>query len=85
MRELTNIPPGVQLKNMLERAYKWARTQREVADSMSMAWSPFVSGWRRMLNAYKRDRSMPNPFELPSIGKFGYLSICDYELNILAR
>ena len=53
------------MKNMLERAFKWAGVQREVANSMTATWSEFVPEWSKMLHAYKKDNSMPNPFEEP--------------------
>lgn len=54
---------------MLERALKWAKTQREAADLMSTTWIALVPGWKRMLDAYKKDISMPNPFKEPDPGK----------------
>ena len=59
---------GLQLKSMLERAFKWARIQREVANSMSITWCAFVPEWMRMLRAYKLDKKKPNPFEEPDPG-----------------
>jgi hypothetical protein len=46
---------------MLKRAYKWAKIQREVADSMTVTWTEFVPEWKKMLQKYKQHRSMPNP------------------------
>ena len=60
---------GSQLMYMLEKARKWAKTQRRVADSMTATWSDFVPSWRGMLLAYKEDESKPNPFEEPDPGK----------------
>lgn len=54
---------------MLERAFKWAGIQREAAELMTKTWIEFVPGWRRMLVAYKKDSSMPNPFTVPDPGK----------------
>ena len=54
---------------MLERAYKWAKKQREAAELMTDAWITLVPGWKRMLDAYKKDMSMPNPFKEPDPGK----------------
>lgn len=65
----TYLPVGPQLKKMLERAWKGAKIQREVADSMTVTWSEFVPGWRKILAAYKKDSSNPNPFEEPDTGK----------------
>jgi hypothetical protein len=61
----TDVHPGTQLKAMLNRACEWAKTQREAADSMSIAWSQSVPAWRKMLLEFKEDRSNPNPFENP--------------------
>lgn len=69
MGRFTHSPAGPQLKNMLERAIKWAKIQREAADSMTKTWVEYVPGWRRMLIAYKKDSSMPNPFRAPEPGK----------------
>lgn len=68
-QKLTNVRPGTQLKKMLERASKWAKIQREAADSMTAAWAQFVPGWKKMLRAFKRDRRQPNPFEAPEHGR----------------
>ena len=57
---------------MLKRACEWAKIQREAADSMTKAWPQAVSGWRKMLIAYKQDKSKPNPFEEPDIGEFAH-------------
>ena len=57
------------MKNMLERAFKWGRIQRNAADSMSDTWSAYVPKWSKMLHAYKRNNSMPNPFEEPDTGE----------------
>lgn len=62
--------PGDQLKAMLERAIKWAKKQREAAESMTAAWSRSVPSWRRMLIAYKNNQSNPNPFEAPDPSTF---------------
>ena len=66
---LADLPAGRQLKNMLERAFKWGWIQRNVADSMSVTWSTYVRKWSKMLHAYKRNNSMPNPFEEPDTGE----------------
>ena len=66
--KLIHRPTGSQLKTMLERAFKWAKIQREVADSMTKTWIEYVPGWRLMLLTYKKDPSMPNPFRVPDPG-----------------
>lgn len=68
---------GTQLKTALERATEWAGVQRKEANSMTLAWSQFVTGWRKMLLDYKKDQSKANPFEEPDPGKFAcvYASI----------
>lgn len=50
---------------MLKRALKWAKTQREAANSMTLAWSRSVPAWRKTLITYKSGRSKLNPFEEP--------------------
>ena len=67
--QLPHPPTGFQLKKMLERAWKWSKIQREAADSMTTTWSEFSPGWKKMLIAYKKDKSKPNPFEEPNPGK----------------
>ena len=52
---------------------------------MSMAWSWFVPGWRKMLCAYKRDKLKPNPFEEPSSGRFAHMGMHVFKLNNLGR
>lgn len=54
---------------MLERVFKWAKIQCEVADSMTATWSKFVPKWSRMLGAYKKNSSMPNLFKEPNPGE----------------
>ena len=67
--KFANPPIGSQLKNMLERAFKWAKIQWEAAESMNKTWIEFVPGWRKMLDTYKKDSSKPNPFKAPDPGK----------------
>ena len=62
---LADLPAGWQLKNMLERVFKWGWIQQNVADLMSVTWSMYVCEWSKMLHAYKRNNSMLNPFEEP--------------------
>jgi hypothetical protein len=54
---------------MLERAFKWAKIQREVAESMTKTWIEFVPRWRNMWATYKKNASKPNPFRMPDPGK----------------
>ena len=68
---------------MLKRASEWAETQREAAKSMSQALSRSVPGWRKMLLAYKQDKSKPNPFEEPDPGKSAHMRARSLELNNL--
>jgi hypothetical protein len=79
-RGLTNIHSGTQLKNMLERAFKWAKIQHDAADSMTEAWPNYVPKWRRMLKRYKRKQTEPNPFEQPNTGKLTCACTCNREL-----
>ena len=60
---------GIHLKRVLERAIKWAKTQRKEADLMTVAWARFVPSWRKMLLDYKKDPKKPNPFEEPDPGR----------------
>ena len=85
MYKSTHTVPGTQLKKSLERSLKWARVQREEADSMSVAWSRFVPGWRKMLHEYKRDKSKPNPFEEPNPGRSAHMCVHVFKLNNLGR
>lgn len=80
--EPTNACTGTQLITMLKRANKWAKIQREAADSMTKAWPQLVPGWRKMLLAYKQDKSKQNPFEEPDIGK-SFVRMHNHELNKL--
>jgi len=70
-----NPRSGTQLKDMLERSFKWAQIQRKEADAMTLAWYEFVSGWREMWDAFKRDPSNPNPFEEPDPGRSACLRV----------
>ena len=58
---------------MLTRASKLAKAHRKAADSMSKAWSKLVPGWRKVLLAYKRNKSNPNPFEEPDPGMSAFM------------
>ena len=52
---------------------------------MSMAWSQFVPGQRKMLHEYKRDKLKPNPFEEPSSGRSAHMCVRVFKLNNLGR
>ena len=41
---------------------------------MTSAWAPYVPSWSRMIRAYKKDQSKPNPFEEPNTGRFTFVS-----------
>lgn len=71
---LTNTHLGVQLKKTLKRAIKGAKLQRKEANMMTHAWGSLVYEWRKMLRAYKKDQSNPNPFEEPQTGRFTFVS-----------
>ena len=82
MGKLTHLPTGSQLKNMLERAFKWAKVQREAAEVMTRTWIEFVPAWSAMLAAYKKDSSKPNPFRTPDPGKtLSLMRVSAYALN----
>jgi len=66
---ITHSFTGPQLKKMLENAWRWAKIQRDAADSMDATWPEFVPDWKKMLIAYKKDKSKPNPFKEPDPGK----------------
>lgn len=68
---------------MLERALKWAKIQRDAAELMTDTWTEFVPGWRRMLDAYKQDHSIPNPFEEPNTGKTPFIRPHDRLMKLL--
>lgn len=52
---------------------------------MTLAWSQFVVGWRKMLLDYKKDQSKANPFEEPDPGKFAYVYASISKPNNLNR
>lgn len=58
----------------------WADIQRNEADLMSLAWPKYVSDWRQVLSAYKRDQSNPNPFKDPDPGKLACVCPCTLKL-----
>lgn len=65
---------------LLNRACKWGKIQREALDSMTKAWPRGVPRWRKMLLAFKKDKSNPNPFEEPDLGML-FTYTCTLELN----
>ena len=66
---------------MLTWALEWAKTQREAANSMTLAWSQSAPAWRKMLVAYKNDQSEPNPFEEPDPSTFICKAFAALETN----
>jgi len=60
---------------MLIRASESAKAHREAANSMSKAWHKSAPGRRKLLLAYKQDKSKPNPFEEPDPGTSTYLCV----------
>lgn len=63
--------PGEHLKKVLERAWKWSKSQRAVATSLGEAVSLHtLEVWQKMVEDYKADSSKPNPFIEPEISVF---------------
>ena len=55
---------GTNLRKTLEKAWKWSKTQREVAKTLNASISAgAVERWEKMVSDYKQDRRRPNPFE----------------------
>ena len=48
---------------------------------MTLAWSQLVPRWRKMLLAYKKDTSMPNPFVEPDNCKLTCVCAHDFKLS----
>jgi len=68
---LSECLPGEQLKKVLERSWKWSKSQRAVATSLGEAVSPkTLEAWQKMVADYKADPSKPNPFAEPEISMF---------------
>ena len=66
---------GDHLKKMLERAWKWSKSQRAVATSLGEAVSPqTLTVWQKMVDNYHANPSSPNPFTESEISTF-FLSI----------
>ena len=60
---------GTNLRKTLEKAWKWSKAQREVANTLNATVpEETVCKWQRMVEEYKQDKSKPNPFEEPEIG-----------------
>jgi len=67
--------PGEQLKKVLERSWKWSKSQRAVATSLGEAVSPkTLEAWQKVVADYKADPSKPNPFAEPEIS-MSFLSV----------
>ena len=61
---------GVNLRKGLEKAWKWGKIQRQVADSFdAMISKRTLREWTDMVAAYKKDPMKPNPFEEPEAGE----------------
>jgi len=57
---------GVSLRKSVEKAWKWGKVQREVANSLDeMVSKRTLQQWEEMVAEYKLDRTKPNPFEEP--------------------
>ena len=76
LHRLTNAVLGTHLKKTLEQSIEWAQVQCKEADSITMAWSQYVPGWRKMLLEYKMDKSNPNPFKEPDPGRSAHMHPC---------
>lgn len=62
---------GTNLRKTLEKAWKWSKSQREVAKTIDASISEdTVRKWQKMVADYKQDKSKPNPFEEREIGAF---------------
>ena len=61
---------GTNLRKALEKAWKWGRIQRDVANSFdAMISEHTLRRWEEMVAEYKRDPTKPNPFEEPEFCK----------------
>ena len=59
---------GSNLRKSVEKAWKWSKTQREVAKSLDeMVSESTLLEWEKIVVEYKQDRTKPNPFEEPEI------------------
>jgi hypothetical protein len=67
---------GVHLRKTLEKAWKWSKAQREVADTLNGSVpEATVRKWQKMVDEYKQDKGKPNPFEAHEIGTLATPSI----------
>ena len=56
---------------MLERAWKWSKSQCTIATSLGEAVSSRTRGeWQKLVDDYRADPSKPNPFAAPEISMF---------------
>ena len=63
--------PGEHLKKVLERSWKWSKSQRAVATSLGEAVSErTLKAWEKMVADYKADPSRPNPFVEPETSMY---------------
>lgn len=61
---------GTNLRKALEKAWKWGKIQRDVANSFdAMISERTLHEWEEMVAEYKRDPTKPNPFEEPEACK----------------
>lgn len=66
----THVYTGVNLRKGVEKAWKWGKTQREVAKSFDgMVSEATLLEWKKIVVEYKQDHSKPNPFEEPECCK----------------
>jgi len=66
-----HVNTGISLRKSVEKAWKWSKTQREVAKSLNeMVSEDTLLKWKNMVIDYKLDHTKPNPFEEPQTGTF---------------
>jgi hypothetical protein len=69
----------VHLRKTLEKAWKWSKAQREVANALDGSVpGGTVRKWQKMVDEYKKDKSKPNPFEEHDIGLLAISTCSDY-------
>ena len=60
------VNTGVALRKSVEKAWKWGKAQREVANSLDdLVSESTLQRWEQMVIEYKLDHKKPNPFEEP--------------------
>ena len=60
----THTITGINLRKGVEKAWKWGKTQREVAKSLDgMVSEGTLRRWEKLVAEYRRDPSKPNPFK----------------------